>query len=148
MKFYSDVLNKFFDTASECSEAEETYKLQKQEIEKQKKEQQALISKDKKELSDNIRLAEDNLAKAYEEYELAKDEAKKILEESNQKVLDLLNPAKEEIKKCQKARYDAISKFNQKYGAYTVQYTGDKAFQELKRTSNWLFDDFFKHFFW
>lgn len=147
MKFYSDVLNKFFETAEECTEAEETYALQKQEIEKQKKEKQALISKDKKELSDAIKLAEDDLSKAYENYDFAKEEARKILEESNQKILDLLNPAEAEIKKCQKARYDAISNFNKKYGAYTVQYTGDKAFQELKRASNW-FDDFFKGFFW
>lgn len=147
MRFYSELLNKLFDTEKECKEAEEKYNKEKEEKEAERKSKAALVSKEKKELSDAVEAAEAKLTKAYEEYDLVKEEVKKILEESNQRALDLLNPAKEAIREAQKERYTAISEFNKKYGIYTAQYTGDKAFKEFKRATSWI-EDFFNRTLW
>lgn len=147
MKFYSDVLGKLFDSEEECKQAEEKYNKEKEEKEAERKAKAALVSREKKELSDAVEAAEAKLSKAYEEYDLAKEEVKKILEESNQKALDILNPAKDAIREAQKERYTAISEFNKKYGIYTAQYTGDKAFREFKRATSWI-EDFFNKGYW
>ena len=147
MKYYSDIVNKVFDSEEECVNAEKEFNEKKEAAEAERKAKAALVSKEKKELSDAVEAAESKLSKAYEEYDLAKEEVKKILEESNQKALDILNPAKEAIREAQKERYTAISEFNKKYGIYTAQYTGDRAFKEFKRATNWI-EDFFNRFTW
>lgn len=140
MKYYSEILKSLFETERECESAEEEYLKKQQKEEAEKKAKAALVSKEKKELSDAVDLAEANLSKAYENYDLVKEEVRKIIEESNKKALDILNPAKEAIKAAQKEKYTAISNFNKKYGTYTAQYTGDKAYKEFKRSLSWLED--------
>lgn len=147
MKFYSDIVNKVFDSEEECLNAEKEFNEKKEAAEAERKAKAALVSKEKKELSDAVEAAESKLSKAYEEYDLAKEEVKKILEESNQKALEILNPAKEAIREAQRERYTAISEFNKKYGIYTAQYTGDRAFKEFKRATSWI-EDFFNRFTW
>ena len=145
MKFYSELLNKVFDSADACEIAEKKYTEEKEAEEAKKKELANSVSKEKKELSIAIEAAESNLNKAYDDYEVAKEEVRKILEESNQKALDILNPAKEAIKKAQEEKYQAISVFNKRFGLYTTQYTGDRAYKELKRATSWI-NDLFKFF--
>lgn len=143
MKFYSDLISKFFDTEEECVKAEKEFTEKQEAKEAERKAKASLVSKEKKELSDAVEAAEAKLSKAYENYDLVKEEVKKILEESNKKALELLNPAKEAIREAQKERYTAISEFNKKYGIYTAQYTGDRAFKEFKQATNWI-EDFFR----
>ena len=145
MKIYSELLNRLFDTAEECNEAEIQYQKEKEEEEARKKETALNISKEKKELANAVELAESALTKAYDDYEIAKEEVRKILEESNQKALDILTPAKENIKKAQEERYKAISAFNNKFGIYTTTYSGDRAWKEFKRATSWI-NDIFNNF--
>ena len=68
MKFYSEVLEKFFDSEAECKKAEEEQlKLEKEQKEKEKIEA-AAISKEKKNLANAIEEADLNLSKAYQNY--------------------------------------------------------------------------------
>lgn len=148
MKIYSEILHKMFDTAEECETAEEEY-TKKQELEEaEKKEKAALVSREKKELSSAVEAAEEALNKAYEDYADAKKRAKEILEESNKACLDILNPAKEAVRQAQEERFKAINAFNKKFGMpYTAYYTGDKAYQELKRAQDWI-DNLFGRYLW
>ena len=139
MKFYSETLKKFFDTEASCLEAEEQYKKEQEEL----VATQNAVSKEKKQLAKKIEECDSFLEDAYSAYELAKEEAKKILEESNKQVENLLNPAYQNIKEAQKKKFEALQEFNRKYGAYTTIYNGDRARQEFQRASKFI-EDLFK----
>lgn len=128
MRYYSDETKKFYDTVEELTKAEE-----------EKKTTALSVSKQKKELSDAISLADDNLEKALNDYN-------KIKEDAYQTYLETLKPAKDAVDKAQKDKYEALSKFNEKFGTYMVSYTGDKALKEFERTSR-LFNSIFNRFF-
>lgn len=128
MKYYSEETKKFYDTEKELIKAEE-----------EKKATALSVSKQKKELSDAITLADETLEKAIADYN-------KIKEEAYQKYLETLKPAKEAVDKAQKDKYEALSAFNDKFGTYMVSYTGDKALKEFERTSQ-LFNNIFNRFF-
>ena len=70
---------------------------------------------------------------ALKEVESAKAECAKILEESNQQVEKILKTAREKVKSAREAKYDKITEFSNKFGGYTVYYTGDRAAKEIKR---------------
>ena len=76
-----------------------------------------------------------------EEYEKAKDKAAEILDKSNAEVEKILKDAKDVIKKAEEERYKAIRLFNEKFGAYTTTYNGEKALKEfnsvINRLDNW-----------
>lgn len=148
MKFYSEHTKKFYDSEEDCKNAEEEFNRQKAEKEEEEKSKMLAVSKEKKELANAIETADANLNKAYEEYELAQKEAKKIMDEAIQKSNEILTPAKENIKNAQVEKYKAISAFNKKYGTYTTTYTGDKAYNEFRRTSDWIDNLFSKFFSW
>jgi len=122
MKYFSELLNKNFDTVEELQAAET-----------EKNAEIAKSTNEKKAMAKKVEETEAELKKAYDNYELAKQEASKIAEEANKKIADLLNPAKEAIYDAQQNRYNAISEFSDKYGKYSVIYTGDRAFQEMQR---------------
>lgn len=155
MKFYSETLDKVFETEKECLKAERDFALEQKKKEEERKtqeekakEEKALISKQKKECADKIAKAEEELRIAQENYKVAQDKAAQILEESNKQVTDLLNTAQEEIKKAQRAKRDAIVEFSNKFGAYTKSYTGEKAIEEFNKALDTLnpFTDFLKNF--
>lgn len=134
MKFYSEKLNKLFDTEAELRDAEKALN-------------DAKVKKElgKRELAKNIEDAEANLDKAYQAYEDAKNEATKILDESNKQVIKILNDAKAKVAEAEKARTDAIVKFNQNFGTYRANYSGERAVRESNRVHK-LVDDLFKSF--
>lgn len=123
MKYFSEKLNKTYDTVEALEEAEKTA------------EEKALsVSAEKKALSKNIESAEEALDKAYQDYDIAKEEAQKVINEAYDKAKEILTPAKEAVQEAQKAKYNAISEFSDKYGCYTTVLTGSKAYDEFKRT--------------
>jgi len=140
MKIYSELLDKLFDTMDECINAEKTYQKEQEEKEKEKAVKAQAVSKRKKELADRVEQAEEEVRKAYAEYDCLKDEAKKILDESNNKIIELLSPAVDKIKAAQRERYNAIVEFNNNFGVYSRQYTGERAFEEFKRATSWAHD--------
>ena len=139
MLYYSKITKKFYDTADECEKAElDATKL------KEKKEMQTKI--DKNMITEKIKSLDEDLEKAYDNYRAAKDEATKILEESNEKVKTILQNAQKEVKAAQTAKYNAIKEYNDKYGVYQVSYSGNDALREFKRMFNFgnsIFDYLF-----
>lgn len=135
MIYYSEKLNKAFNTEEECLAAEASF-------EEKAKAKQLEISKDKKGLADAIEKADEALSEAYQSYDIAYEESKKIIQEAIDKITKLLSPAREKIRTCQQEKYKAISDFTTKYGVYKRVYSSEKAYNELKR-----FNSLFGHLF-
>lgn len=145
--FYSDVLNKYFDSEEECKKAESEHALAKRAEEEKKNE----ISKQKKVLADDIEKAEKELDAAYSKLEIAREESDRIYsdakasvnqiyKEANEKVKILMDEAKAEVRKAQQNKVEAVKKFNEKFGVYTTTYTGNKALEEIRRVNSWIND--------
>ena len=122
MKYYSEKLNKLFDTEKALKDAETAAanEAAKQEL-------------SKKTLSQKIEAAEEAVDAAYKNYEDTRNLAAKILEDSNKQIIDIMNKAKAQITDAEKARTDAIVAFNQQFGTYRANYTGERAKREAKR---------------
>lgn len=149
MKFMSDFkeLNgKVFNSINECKDAESKVLKEREALAEKERDK----SKLKKKLSGEVDKAEEALKQAYADYEAAKEQARKILEESNQQMLDILNPAKKAVEDAELAKTQAIKNFNKECGPYQKIYTGEAAQAELDRFNkqfNNLFVDFFKRWF-
>lgn len=149
MKFMSDFkeLNgKIFNSINECKDAESKILKEREALAEKERDK----SKLKKKLSGEVDKAEEALKKAYADYEAAKERARKILEESNQQMLDILNPAKKAVEDAELAKTQAIKNFNKECGPYQKIYTGEAAQAELDRFNkqfNNLFVDLFKRWF-
>ena len=81
-KFYSESLDKYFDSEKECLEAEKEFINEKNKIEKnevlnegQTASQLAKERLNKKELSKEIELADQKLSEANRSYDIAKEKA-------------------------------------------------------------------------
>ena len=141
MKYYSELLDKLFDDDESLVKAENDFNealLKKEEDKKQ-------ISKEKKELSQKIEEAEAALDAAYENYEKAKAQVVELKKETDQKCQDIIKEAKKQLKAAQDSKYARVQSFNEKYGPYSVSYTGDKALKEMNRHLSW-FDDLLNSF--
>lgn len=149
MKFMSDykeLEGKIFNSINECKDAEAVILKEREALAVKEKDK----SKLKKKLSAEVDKAEENLKLAYSEYETAKEEAKKILEDSNKQMSDILSKAKSKVIEAEKMKTDAIKKFNEECGPYQKVYTGEAAQAELDRFNkqfNNLFVDLFKRWF-
>ena len=142
MKYFSENLNKLFDSQEELESAEKTAN------EKKEKEaaEKALVSKEKKACSDIVKAADAEVDKAREKYVAARKEAQEIISEAENKAKEVLRAASKELSAAQEKRYDALKKFNEKYGPYTMSFTGEKAYTEWKKAVE-MFNDFFNHIF-
>lgn len=127
--FYSEKLNKNFDTEKECLAAEKEYDnnlLAEQE-------KKSLTSKRKKELSDNIVEAEKRVDSMYKLYEEAREKARDIISKANQEAEDILRAAANDLEKATEDRMLQIQEFNKEFGPYMTRCTGDKALDEYKK---------------
>lgn len=132
MKYYSEKLNKLFDSEKELKAAEKSFEdknLQKENT--------------KKELSQKIESAEAAVDAAYKNYEETRQLAAKIMDDSNKQIINIMNAAKKEVTEAEKARTDAIVAFNQQFGTYRANYTGERAQRESDRI-NRMVNDLFK----
>jgi len=141
MKYFSEILNKTFDSIKELESAELA--------EQKKKEEEAValekVSNEKKAMAKKVEEAEEALKEAYNKYDLAKENAKKIIEEANLEIAELLKPAETAIKEAQENKYKAVDAFCKKYGKYSAVYTGDQAFREMERMRKYM-DSIFNNF--
>lgn len=130
MKYYSETLKKVFDSPEELEKAE-----------KDAKAVEVKTAETKKALAKRVEEATNAVSDAYAEYEKAKDKAAEILDKSNAEVAKILQDAKDVIKKAEEEKYKAIRLFNEKFGAYTTTYNGEKALKEfdsiINRLDNW-----------
>ena len=149
MKFYSEKLSKLYETEAELKTAEEKYEKQLQEKKEAEEKRKNEIVNEKKALAKAVDEADACVDAARENYKKVKAEPVKIIEEAYEKAEKLLEPAENAVQEAQKTKYNAVVEFNKKYGPYTESYTGDKAYNEFKKTSEW-FDDLFRPFklFW
>ena len=146
MSDFKELDGKVFNSINECKDAESKVLKQREALAEKEKDK----SKLKKKLSGEVDKAEENLKKAYADYESAKERAREVLEESNKQMLDILNPAKKAVEDAELAKTQAIKNFNKECGPYQKIYTGEAAQAELDRFNkqfNNLFVDFFKRWF-
>ena len=139
LKYYSEILNRYFDSPEACEAEESKYKA-KVEAENSKKSAQ---SARKKAAADKIEAAEKERVEAYKNYEAAKAEIQRILDESNEKMSAILNDAKKRIASAERAKLTAISEFNKEFGPYKVCISDDKARAEYNSIVNRFFNMMF-----
>ena len=158
MKYFSDVTKEVYETPEDLQAAEaaamtaledtddDVFELTeglKVEIPKESKKPS------KKQLAADVEDAEKNLEEANSNLALAEKEVEKLSLEYLKICEDILRPAKQKVQEAQKAKYNAISRFNQEYGAYQVLYTGSRAANEMIRAINEMnarTANMFKHF--
>ena len=134
MKYFSELLNKPFDTEKECLDAEAKYQQSKD-----------AVSKRKKELSKAIEDADNKITEANKAYDIAREKAKDILEKTNKEITELLDKAEKAVTDAEQEKLDAVKAFTKEFGTYKVNLTGEKAVDEFNRSLN-RFNNFFKSF--
>lgn len=135
MKFYSDVTKKLYDTLEQLEEAERLAggnPANNKRMAKQETKEEVKIPT-KKQLASEVEAAEVKVNEAKANLELAKQRAQEISKKYLEEIDSIMEPAKQQLKDAQRARYNAIQRFNDTYGAYTTTYTGSKAADEFAR---------------
>lgn len=154
MKYYSELLDKLFDDDEQLIKEENRYyELTHPDVDTEtsvsmsaeETSDKKLISKEKKELSQKIEEADTALDLAYENYEKAKAKVVELKKETDQKCQDIIKEAKKQLRAAQDSKYARVASFNDKFGPYSVSYTGDKALKEMNRHLSW-FDDLLNSF--
>ena len=137
MKYFSEKLNELFDTQEALQEAEasSTKKKKKSSVKDSEPAVEPSVPT-RKELASQVELADENLRKAYADYETAKVKAEELSKRYLEEVDAILDPARVAVQDAERARYDAIRKFNDSFGAYQVTYTGARAADELMKAMN------------
>lgn len=156
MKYYSETLNTLFDTQEELILAEAA-QFEPEELEQPEEEAKEIevapveeTAVTKKQLANAVEEADELVKEAYANYEAAKVKAEELSRAYLAEVDAIMEPAKQLVRDAEQARYEAIKKFNEVYGAYHVTYTGAKAADEMvkamnriNRRANRLFGDLF-----
>ena len=136
MRYYSDELKQFFDTEEKLLAEEEKARQATEE----KKVTKAKLAK-------AVEDADKDLDEAYAGLEAAKQQVAELQKEYDEKVDAIMNPARDLIKECTKARAEAIKKFNDKFGVYTTTYSGNKALNEFAKIDD-MINQFWKRFYY
>ena len=148
MKYYSEKLEKLFDTPEALAEEEAlltecTCKDCDDNVNEihtckcsSKKDNKNVDSPSKKQLAAEVDTAENKLKEAYSDYDVAKKEVEELSKKYLEEVNKILEPARQKVKKAEKERYEAIRRFNDCFGAYQITLTGDRAAKEFRRALN------------
>lgn len=160
MKFYSEKLDKLFDSAEELAQAEQMTKSATKK-KKTAKVDEAVINDviteqtqpevpTRKQLAAEVEAADEALKEAYANYDAAKLKTEELSRKYLEEVNAILDPAQSAVKNAEKKRYEAIRNFNDSFGAYQVTYTGAKAADEMMKAisninsrANKIFRDMF-----
>lgn len=140
MKYYSEILKKFYDDKEALVTAE-----------KKAEEEKVVVEATKKELAEAVSKAEAKVEAAYQSYEVTRKEIQEKVDKFRKEIADEIAAAKEEVKNAEYEKVKAVQEFNKKFGTYTKVYSGDKALDEYNRTINHfnsLFDNLWKPFTW
>ena len=133
MKYYSEILNEFFDSESALKEAESLVECTCDNCDDDMCERTAEVEKTptKKQLAANVERADKALESAKSDYEAARVKVEELSKKYLEEVDAILCPAKSAVEKAQQEKYDAIKEFNKTYGVYRTFYTGDRAAREF-----------------
>lgn len=140
---------KVYDTVAACEEADRKFEKEQEQKALVETEKKNALSKRKKELADNVQVAEDKVSLALEEYEKVREEARKKVATAQEEAKQMLKEAEEKYSEASNERYKAIQNFNEEFGVYTTTYTGKKALEEYNRVSrsmNRFFNNIDKYF--
>lgn len=153
MKYYSEKLRKLFDSEDALKEAEskKIKKKQSANMEDVPVEDTATETPSRKALATEVEAADEKVREAYSNYELAKCKVEELSKKYLEEVNAILEPAEQAVKDAETARYSAISRFNDAYGAYQVTYTGSRAAEEMLKALNGMnsrANNLFKELFW
>ena len=132
---------KEYQSEKECLIADKKYQAainaQKEKEEKEKRELEERLSKEKaalsarkKELAKAVEDSSEKLDQARKLYQTAKKRAQEILSNARKEADDIIGVAAKELDKASYDRMDAISKFNKEFGAYKTVITGNDAIDE------------------
>lgn len=132
--FYSETLNKYFDSEEECIK-QELIERNRNEIKQKSVSVEEQKAESRKQAAKVVESAERAVSEAYDELKKAEDKARIAYKE-------IVNPAKEKLQKAEKNRLEAIMDFNKKFGVYTKRYTGQQANDEFLRSLNRMEDLF------
>ena len=138
MKFYSEKLDKMFDTMEELIAAETSKKKKKKDVAATPVEELPVepAVPTRKELAAAVEDADAKVKEAYSNYEAAKVHAEELSKKYLEEINAILEPAQKAVKEAETARYEAIRNFNDSYGAYQVTYTGARAAEEWAKSLN------------
>ena len=136
--FYSEKLNKNFESEEACIKAEQEY----DDARIAEQERKNTISKKKKELSDKIAAADKVIDEKYKNYDLATERASDIMCKARQESDAIIREAVVEVEKATESRMNLIKEFNEQFGPYTTQYTGDRALYEYNKVLRYFKDIF------
>lgn len=144
MKYYSEKLDKVFDTPEALEEAEDAVVCSCNKVDDDFNDKnlnkcdckEEVKAPTKKQLASDVDAAEEKLKAAYAEYDVAKAQVEELTKTYLESVEAILTPAKEAVKNAEQARYDAIRRFNESFGAYQTVLTGDRAAREMIRAIN------------
>lgn len=115
MKYYSEKLDKMFDTADQLLE-EEALAAKKEASEKSLKEN----------CETAIKVAEELVKEAEIEFDVAQTQVAQLQEEYDAKVDAIMEPARKKLQSCIEQRNNCIKNYNEKFGPYVqVQYGKD-----------------------
>lgn len=146
MKYVSEITNKTYNSEAECLEDEKVFLEKKAKAEEEKKLKEQSVANEKKELALKIDESIKLVKKAQDNYDKAKDECAKILEESNNKVIKILSDARKVLDDAKSERFNKIVEFNKKFGPYRTSFTGEEAKKELDRINKeFKFDNLFNY---
>lgn len=135
MKFYSEVTKELYDTPEQLAAAElkfNTQNVAKRMVKSTKNEKTPEVPS-KKQLATEVEIADQKVSEAKANMELARQKAQELSKKYLEEIDAILEPAKKELTNAQKARYDAIQRFNDAYGPYSTTYTGARAADEFAR---------------
>ena len=148
MKYYSEMLDKLFDTSAQLKIEESDFIAKKKAAEDAEKTKQAqqkqareALEQSKKQYAAAVESADICVSEAYKVLELAKEDAKKLSEEYIKQLDAIMAPAKKAVADAEAAKFKAIKEFNERFGPYKVNYTGNRAVEEYQR-SRTIFDPF------
>lgn len=129
MKYYSEQLEKMFDTEDQLLEAEATAK-----------KEAASEATLKENCETAIKLAEELIKEAEIEMEDAQNQVAQLQEEYDAKVDAIMEPARKKLQSCIEQRNNCIKNYNEKFGTYVQVHYGEDA------NTNWLkiFNQFFR----
>lgn len=154
MKFYSEKLDKLFDSQEELLAAESSVKTSKKRksvvTDNTATTESVNQSPTRKELAAEVESADEAVRIAYANYETAKNKVEELSKTYLNELNSILEPAEKAVKEAEHKRYEAIQRFNDSYGAYQVTYTGARAADEMMKAisrinsqANKLFRDMF-----
>lgn len=146
MKYYSEKLDKLFDSLEELQVAEKSKSKRKTPVSEET--QPAIPSR--KELAAAVESADAAVKDAYAQYESAKVKAEELSKKYLEEVNSIIDPAQKAVKDAEQKRYEAIRNFNNSYGAYQVTYNGARAAEEMMKAIRNINSksNFFRDFFW